>query len=49
MLAVAADGNLTATRIEQAALIIGGTAGHPARLTMGYLTSLDGGNDLSDL
>ena len=46
-LAVAADGNLTATRIEQAALIIGGTAGHPARLTIA--ASLDGGNDLSDL
>ncbi len=46
-LGVAADGDLTATRIEQAALVIGGTAGHPARLTIA--TSLGGGNNHSNV
>jgi autotransporter-associated beta strand protein len=44
-LGVVADGDLTACRIEQTALIIGGTVGHPARLAVA--ANLNGGNGLS--
>jgi autotransporter-associated beta strand protein len=44
-LAVIADGDLTVSRIEQTALVISGTVGHPARLTIA--TSLNLGNELS--